>query len=110
MQNELQDFATRAIDRTFTPDFAAKYRAERPQEAAREALGTIISQWCEWSGHRIAEIFVAALEDANFHTEAAEIQTWIDAGDVKGIVAANSTPTENHSTDDVKLTLWGMLY
>lgn len=35
-----------------------------------EALGVIISVFFEWDGIQILEAFEAALEDANFHTEA----------------------------------------
>ena len=44
----------------------------------RDAMGMQISQWCEWAGYDICEIFYSALEDSNFHTLNAEIEKCIE--------------------------------
>ena len=44
----------------------------------REAIGTRVAQWAQWDGLYIAEIFRAALEDANYHAYAAVVQDWIE--------------------------------
>ncbi len=51
-----------------------------PSKARDEdALGILISQHFEWDGLAIMLVARAALEDANFHTEAAIIEGWINA-------------------------------
>ena len=47
------------------------------EQRYKEGLGIRISQWTEWDGHAIMIIFAAALEDANFHTEAEQVLEWI---------------------------------
>ena len=37
-------------------------------------LGTLVSQYLEWDGAAIMHAFLAALEDANFHKDAAKIR------------------------------------
>jgi hypothetical protein len=44
-----------------------------------EALGILVSNHYEWDGIGIMRAFAAALEDANFHTNARMIDDWIDA-------------------------------
>ncbi len=39
-----------------------------------EVLGVILAKYCRWEGPKILTIAIQALEDANFHTEAAEVQ------------------------------------
>lgn len=39
-----------------------------------EVLGVILAKYCRWDGPKILTIAIQALEDANFHTEAAIIQ------------------------------------
>ena len=40
-----------------------------PDTATREeALGILISKWAEWDGQKIMDVFLNALEDANFHS------------------------------------------
>lgn len=39
-----------------------------------EALGVIVSVWSSWDGDAICEAFLAALEDANFHTLRAKLE------------------------------------
>jgi len=38
-----------------------------------EGLGTRISQWSDWDGDELMVVFYAALEDANWHTEAGRL-------------------------------------
>lgn len=37
-------------------------------------IGVKLAQDCQWQGDKILEISIAALTDANFHTEAAQVQ------------------------------------
>lgn len=39
-----------------------------------EVLGVILAKYCRWDGPRILDIAIHALDDANFHTEAAKAQ------------------------------------
>jgi hypothetical protein len=39
-----------------------------------EMLGVILAKYCRWDGSKILTIAKQALEDANFHTEAAIVQ------------------------------------
>lgn len=43
-----------------------------------EALGIAISVWAEWDGLKIMRVFHAALEDANFHSEASQVDDMIE--------------------------------
>lgn len=38
------------------------------KETDEGGLGILIAHWAEWDGERIIQAFLAALEDANFHT------------------------------------------
>ena len=40
-----------------------------------ETLGTAVSQFLQWDGGAIIRAFYYALEDANFHQEAGEIDS-----------------------------------
>jgi len=51
--------------------------ANKPN-ALLEGLGIRISQYLDFDGLRIMKVFLAALEDSNFHTEAGVVQEWID--------------------------------
>ncbi len=44
-----------------------------------EALGIMISQYCEWSGVDILQVTYFALEDSNFHTENEIINQLIES-------------------------------
>ena len=44
-----------------------------------EALGILIAHHFEWDGLAILRTFFNALEDANFHTEAAKVHEMIAA-------------------------------
>jgi hypothetical protein len=39
-----------------------------------EILGVIIAKYCEWKGSKILKVMLSALEDANYHTLASEIE------------------------------------
>ena len=43
-----------------------------------EGLGIRVAQWAEWSGDVILRVFRSALEDANFHTEAALVEKMLE--------------------------------
>jgi len=53
-------------------------KPENLEERKIEGLGLAISQWSEWGGRIIMEVFKAALEDANFHDEAEQVQEMLD--------------------------------
>lgn len=40
-----------------------------------ETLGILVSKFAEWEGEPIIKAFLAALEDANFHSLAEKIET-----------------------------------
>ena len=42
-----------------------------------EGLGIAISKWSEWDGVKVMRVFRAALEDANYNTEAALVEDMI---------------------------------
>lgn len=39
-----------------------------------EVLGVILAKYCRWEGPKILDIAIHALDDANFHAEAAKVQ------------------------------------
>jgi len=51
---------------------------ENREERQDEGLGIAISKYCQWDGIQIMKIFMASLEDANFHGEASKVQGWLD--------------------------------
>lgn len=61
--------------RSLMPDAFAKMS---DYEKQTEGLGIAIAHSRQWDGLAIMRIFRAALEDANFHTEASMVQAWID--------------------------------
>lgn len=44
-----------------------------------ECIGLILATHFSWDGTAIMRAFASALEDANFHTEAAKVQEWLEA-------------------------------
>jgi hypothetical protein len=46
-----------------------------------EEIGIDIARHFEWDGRKIMEAFIAALTDANFHTEAKAIQQAYNQGE-----------------------------
>lgn len=63
----LHEIAKRALPHIFV-------ESAQTEENIPEALGVLIAKYCEWEGKDIAKIFVAALEDANYHAECTEIE------------------------------------
>lgn len=43
------------------------------QEQLEEGLGIAVSMFCDWTGESICNVFLEALENANFHNLAADI-------------------------------------
>lgn len=71
----LQNVANVAATEFFTP----KYIESEPQKHREiEGLGIALAHWTEWDGLALMHIFMSALEDANFHTEAGQVQEMID--------------------------------
>jgi hypothetical protein len=55
--------------------FSDKYkRPDNLEERRLEGLGIAIASWTSWAGDDIMVIFAAALEDANFHSEAGKVR------------------------------------
>ena len=52
------------------------------QEQLEEGLGIAVSMFCNWTGESICNVFLEALEDANFHHLADDIA---DAMQLNGI-------------------------
>lgn len=52
-----------------------EYQAETSKA---EGLGLVMASYFEWDGLLILETCIHALTDANFHTEAEEIQKLLD--------------------------------
>jgi hypothetical protein len=46
---------------SFRPEFVARV-------SNAEALGILVAHWAQWNGEEIVAAFLAALEDANFHS------------------------------------------
>jgi hypothetical protein len=74
-KNCIQTAAEFKAETAFTPEYC---KPENLQERIVEGLGIAISQWAEWDGIKILEVFHAALEDANFHQEASIIEGLIN--------------------------------
>lgn len=54
---------------------AATFRTEVVHEVEdADAIGIMVSNYLEWDGAAIIRAFSSALEDANFHTENAQIR------------------------------------
>lgn len=43
-----------------------------------EALGILVSKYTEWTGEDIVKVFLAALEDSNFHELGEKIEELTD--------------------------------
>lgn len=67
------------IDTLLPETISEKFQTEeRLRKNENTTLGVAISIWTEWDGIRIMEVFEEALDDANFHSEAAEVAKWIE--------------------------------
>jgi len=56
--------------------------ANRKQRES-DGLGCAIAHYSGWDGLQIMQIFAAALEDANFHSECAKVREWIANEDTR---------------------------
>lgn len=66
MMDSLQTLINTQRKESFVPEYQAKV-------TDAEALGILIAHYFDWDGVAILETAVAALEDANFHTESAAL-------------------------------------
>ncbi len=53
-----------------------EFRARLDELVKSRKLGHEISAACEWNGFEIMAVFAAALEDANFHRRAEQVEGW----------------------------------
>jgi len=72
--NHIHAAAEQAATEFFTPEYI---READKYERQEQGLGIAISQWSEWDGLKILRVFRSALEDSNFHTEAAQVEEMI---------------------------------
>lgn len=72
----IQHVADEAAIHCFVAEWIKEDTLEIRQE---EGLGIRIAHWSRWDGYKIMRVFRAALEDANYHTEAEIISEWIKA-------------------------------
>ncbi|MCJ7784156.1 MAG: hypothetical protein MUP41_09490 [Desulfobacterales bacterium] len=79
---ELRRFITEEMKSIWVTPYLEKIEADPDayDEAILQSFGVIISQYCEWTGHKIVTVFLAALEDSNFHTFRAEVANLWNAG------------------------------
>jgi len=74
VSTHIQVLLDRVVELKRKEAFVPSYQSQATKE---ECLGIAISNYCEWSS-LIFKVFIAALEDANFHTEAEEVQNIYD--------------------------------
>ena len=74
MNRKIQGIADYMAQNSFVSSFIRDDNLEQRQE---DGLGIAISQWSEWDGLKIMRVFASALEDANFHTECAQVLEWV---------------------------------
>lgn len=73
---EMQKIAEYKAVEAFTEEYVAKTPLA---ERVPEALGIALAGWAGWDGTMILKVAAAALEDANYHSEA-EILLHMAAG------------------------------
>ena len=66
----IEKVAERASTEVFVESFI---REDNYEDRKEEGLGVAISKWAKWDGETIMRVFIAALEDANFHEEAGRV-------------------------------------
>ena len=71
----LKAIATYQAESTFIDEYKSPNNI---QVRMNEGLGCAIAHYCKWDGIQIMRIFQSALTDANFHTEAVMVASWID--------------------------------
>lgn len=55
--------------------FTEKYQREtEPELLHEEALGVALARWAEYDGMKLLRVLYSALEDANFHEAAGQVQ------------------------------------
>jgi hypothetical protein len=70
----LQAVAEHMATECFTPEYVQNH----PQENREiEGLGIALVRWSQWDGLKLMHVFMEALTDANFHTEAGQVQDMI---------------------------------
>ena len=74
--DSLTEIGINQAKQTFMPEYLVKMPIDEQKE---EGLGIAISHWTEWDGLQIMRVFRAALEDANFNSQAAQVEAWIKA-------------------------------
>jgi hypothetical protein len=79
---ELTRFITEEMKTIWVTPYLERLKVDQDEyeKAILQSLGVIISQYCEWTGHKIVCVFLAALEDANFHTFGKEVKHLWNAG------------------------------
>lgn len=71
----LQKVAAYFAVNSFTHDHI---RNTPQEERETEGMGIALAHWTQWDGLRLMRIFFSALEDANFHSEAEQVQEMIE--------------------------------
>lgn len=75
IKNVMQEITRTKIEEVIAEQretvFVPEYRARQTEPTI---LGITLSQYFEWNGVAILETAIAGLEDANFHTEARELE------------------------------------
>jgi hypothetical protein len=79
---ELTRFITEEMKSIWQTAYLERIKVDQGEyeEAILQSFGVIISQYCEWTGHQIVCVFLAALEDSNFHTFGGEVNALWNAG------------------------------
>ena len=78
-KQEVRDKIDPIIDAIIPETFTSEYMATANRDEIRtEALGIIVSKWSGWDGFKIMRVAFEALEDANFHTEAAVLADMLE--------------------------------
>ncbi len=57
---------------------AARSFIDSYEATEEEAIGLVLASHFSWDGSAIMRAFASALEDANFHPEAAKVQEWLE--------------------------------
>lgn len=73
------EIIVRSLDRLVQRSLSEIFRDgivtdENKEHYMVKALGTLVSHWTEWDGGKIMDVFIAALEDANYKDLVEQIQ------------------------------------
>ena len=79
---EFTRFITEAMKDIWVKGYLDRVQVDQCEyeEAIQQTLGVIISQYCEYTGHQIVTVFLAALEDSNYHTFGKKVKALWNAG------------------------------